>query len=275
MRTGPFSKAEVIDRLNSSFIPVYAVNEDYREHGAAPQAEKDECLAIYREALGKGFSAGSVHVYVVDPQGHVIGTRHVADAAKSDELIRFMDDITTQLGTKAGERIITPKPQSAAPDCTEHPLVLHLVTRQIRGGGSWDGTAEDWVVFEPRDVKRLLGKLQNVGDSCEPPAPLAERLLTHVYPVTENNDTSKNEILEQEFRLTLLSKNTSSARARIDGRLVMRHDFYFKPDGNTVKTNVIGYLDWEPSTGQVQSFRLVTDGASYGGGEFAVAVRSE
>ncbi|MEX0711142.1 MAG: hypothetical protein WD278_02255 [Pirellulales bacterium] len=74
MRTGPFSNQEVIDRLNAYFVPVYAVNEDYRDGGPAPTEEKAEYQAIYREALAKGFSAGTVHVYVLDPRGQVIGT---------------------------------------------------------------------------------------------------------------------------------------------------------------------------------------------------------
>ena len=42
MRTGPFSSPEVIEKLNASFVPVYGVNEDYRENGSAPKEEKAE-----------------------------------------------------------------------------------------------------------------------------------------------------------------------------------------------------------------------------------------
>jgi hypothetical protein len=54
----------------------------------------------------------------------------------------------------------------------------------------------------------------------------------------------------------------------------MRHDFYHKPDGKTVKTGLVGYVEWSPADGTVKALRLVTDGATYGGGTFAVAVRS-
>jgi len=90
MRTGPFSSTAVIDRLNAAFVPVYAVNEDYHAAGPAPKEEKAEYQRIYREALDKKFSAGSVHVYVLNPKGEVIGTRHVAEAAKTKELWRFL-----------------------------------------------------------------------------------------------------------------------------------------------------------------------------------------
>ena len=67
MRTGPFSSLEVIDRLNAKFVPVYAVNEDYRTGGPAPKEERAEYTRIYREALGKKFSAGSVNLTAGKP----------------------------------------------------------------------------------------------------------------------------------------------------------------------------------------------------------------
>src|SRR5215213_10181726 len=99
MRTGPFYSPQVIDRLNAAFVPVYAVNEDYRDSGPAPKEEKAEYQRIYREALSKKFSAGTVHVYVLDPKGAVIGTRHVADAAKTKELLAFLEGVVKKLGT--------------------------------------------------------------------------------------------------------------------------------------------------------------------------------
>ena len=35
-------------------------------------------------------------------------------------------------------------------------LVLHLTARPLKGGGSWPGVSEDWIVYTPAEVKRLL-----------------------------------------------------------------------------------------------------------------------
>src|SRR5688572_21306406 len=156
MRTGPFSSTEVIDRLNAAFVPVYAVNEDYRAGGAAPKEERAEYTRIYKEALAKKFSAGTVHVYVLNPAGEVVGTRHVADAAKTQELIAFLDGVTAKLGTTAGKPLAEPKPQSTPPAHPKGALVLHLAARGLGGGGSWDGTAENWVVYTPDEARKLL-----------------------------------------------------------------------------------------------------------------------
>jgi|SRR5262245_2830992 len=276
MRTGPFSSTAVIDRLNSSFVPVYAVNEDYRDGGSVAKDEREEYQRIYREALGKKLSAGTVHVYVLNPRGEVIGSRHVADAAKTKELVAFLDEMVAALGTKAGKPVVEPKAQSQPARHEKGSLVLHLAARGLGGGGSWDGTAENWVVYTPDEVKKLLpaGPVE-AGGAWEPDAKLAARLLVHVYPVTENNDPKKNEIREQELRAKVISVKDGVAFARLDGRLVMRHDFYHKSDGNVVKTGLVGYVEFEPATGKVHSLRLVTDQATYGGGKFGVAVRSE
>src|SRR5688572_25374733 len=138
MRTGPFSSLEVIRRLNASFVPVFAVNEDYRDPKVVPKEERDEYNRIYRQALAKKYSAGTVHVYVLKPDGEVVGTRHVAEAAKTKKLIEFLDEITTTLGTKSGKTLSTPKPQSCPANCESGSLKLHLVARGLGGGGSWD-----------------------------------------------------------------------------------------------------------------------------------------
>jgi hypothetical protein len=276
MRTGPFSSTEVIDRLNRFFVPVYAVNEDYRAKDLVPKEERDEYTRIYREALTKKFSAGSVHVYVLDPRGEVIGTRHVADAAKTKELIPFLDELVTKLGTKPGKPVVEPRAQSRQPEHPKASLVLHLAARGLGGGGSWDGTAENWVVYTPDEAKKLLpAGPAGAGTAWEPDAKLIARLLVHVYPVTENNDPKKNEIREQALRGKVLSVTDGVALARLDGRLVMRHDLYHKADGKVVETGLVGYVEFEPATGAVRSLCLVTDGATYGGGKFGVAVRSE
>jgi hypothetical protein len=184
--------------------------------------------------------------------------------------------VVKKLDTKGGKPLVEPKSQSAPPSHEKGSLVLHLAARGLGGGGSWDGTAENWVVYTPDETKKLLpsGKVE-AGTEWDLDAKLAARLLVHVYPVTENNDPKKNEILEQTLRGKVISVKGDVAVARLDGRLEMRHDFYHKSDGKVVEAGLLGYVTFEPATGKVKSLRLVTDGATYGGGKFGVAVRSE
>ena len=103
---------------------------------------------------------------------------------------------------------------------------------------------------------------------------MVARLLIHVYPVTENNDTAKNEIRTQALRGQVIGVKDGVAVARLDGRLVVRHDFYDKAHGKVVEAGLLGYVEFEAATGMVRALRLVTGGGTYGGGKFGVAVQS-
>jgi hypothetical protein len=99
-------------------------------------------------------------------------------------------------------------------------------------------------------------------------------LLTHFYPATENNDVSKNVFERRSLKATVVSLGSDGAQARLTGEMKMAHSFYHKDDGRVVEATVIGYMDFNPLEKRVTSIQLVTDQATYGGGKFAVAVRS-
>jgi hypothetical protein len=123
-------------------------------------------------------------------------------------------------------------------------------------------------------AKLLPAGLPRPGLTWRPDAKLAARLLTHFYPVTENNDVAKNRIEEQALEGTVLSVGDGRVRARLDGKLRMRHNFYHKDDGKVVVASFTGYFEYEPVTRKVRTLRLATREAMYGGGTFGVAVRS-
>jgi hypothetical protein len=265
----------VIEKLNAYFVPVLAVNEDYRGKGSAGAEERAEYQRIFRAAQQKKFSTGTVHVYIVAPDGAALGTLHVAVASRTPKLLALLDDVIARLDLKPGKPVVAPAPLSRAPRVEAGGLVLHLTARPLRGGGSWSGVSENWISYTPAEVARLLpGKDAKPGQRYTPDRTLLARLLTHFYPVTENNDTEKNRIERQEVTARVLSVRDGVARVRLDGRLHMKHTFYHRDDANTVEADFTGYLDCEPATGKVRAVRLATTEARYGGGQFAVAVRS-
>jgi hypothetical protein len=275
MRTGPFSDSRVIEKLNAHFVPVLAVNEDYRGKGSAGAAERAEYQRIYRESLKAKFSTGTVHVYIVAPDGKPLGTLHVAVASQTPKLLAVLDDVIARLKLKPGKPLVAPAPLSCPPPGGPGGLILHLTARPLKGGGSWSGVSENWISYDKAELAKLLpGKTVKTGQRYTPDRALLARLLTYFYPVTENNDTNKNKIERQEATATVLSVKDGVARVRLDGSLRMKHTFYHREDGNTVVAAFTGYLDCEPATGKVRAVRLATTEAAYGGGNFGVAVRS-
>src|SRR2546429_1126636 len=276
MRAGPLSNSTVISLLNGYFVPVYGVNEDYRDRGAQPPEEKAEYNRIYKEALAAKLSAGTVHVYILSPDGHAIDSLHVATAAKTERLIDLLERTIKKLKVRQGQALVAPAPQSAPPKCASDSLVLHLTSRSLDGRGAWsDFPVEDWIVLDRKEWEKLLPRSQvQVGDSWEVDKRISARLLTRFYPPTENNDVSKNRFERRSLNVEIVSFQNGITRARIEGNLKMQHSFYHREDGKVVEATVVGFMDFELPTRRIRSLQLVTDKASYGGGTFAVAVRS-
>jgi hypothetical protein len=100
----------VISLLNRYFVPVYASNEDYRGDGSAPPDERKERDRIWREAGAAKLSTGTVHAYVTGPDGHILDSRHVAEAAKVDSLTEMLEKAVEKLKTKEGKPLVEPAP---------------------------------------------------------------------------------------------------------------------------------------------------------------------
>ena len=277
MRAGPLSNQKVIDLLNSHFVPVYTVNEDYARLGLAPREEKEARERIFKAGYAAKKSVGSVHVYVLKPSGEFFDSMHVAEAAKSSKLIELLERSISELKITAGTPAVKPQPQSQRPVCEEKSLTLHLTARSVDGKGAWgEFPVENWIVFSPAEQRDLLGGRGQLktGETWVIPAELSQKLLTHFYPATENNDVSKNKFLEQRLDATVVEVKGVGARARVTGNFRMEHSFYHKPDGKIAEGTVVGYIDFAPSSATIESAQFVTDKASYGGGSFAIAVHS-
>jgi hypothetical protein len=221
----------------------------------------------------------------------------VAEAAKPERMLAMLQKAVTKLKVAPGEPLLKPCCQSQAPNAEPGSLVLHLTARYLeRKGkelvriqpvlgaersGQWASLpSEDWVVLSKAEWTKLLpaGPVR-AGDSWDWDRDVTARLLTHFYPPTENTDNRKNRIDEQSLRAKVLAIKDGIVRARLEGRLKMKHPFYHKATDESVEATLVGFLEFEPGRPGIRSLRLVTDNANYGlgGGRllpFGVALRS-
>ena len=277
MRAGPLSNNKVISLLNEYFVPVYTVNEDYSEKGSAPPEEKAERDRIFKEGHAAKRSVGSVPVYILGPDGHLLDSMHVVQAAKVENLIALLEKTAAALKVPKGKPVVEVVTQSQKPACEAGETALHLTARSLDGKGVWNEfPVEDWIVLSTDEVKQLVGpnKPAAVGETWQSPREVATKLLTHFYPATENNDVKKNVFEKQSLNATVTSLESGVARARVTGEMKMAHSFYHKDDGKFVEADIVGFVEFEPATHRIRVLRLVTDKAAYNGGQFAVALRS-
>jgi hypothetical protein len=265
----------IVATLNRSFVPVYLSNEDYSGDSPAPPAERRERDRILREAAAKGLSTGTVHVYILDPEGHAADSAHVAEGAKVDVLTKFLDRNVERFRPAPGSPVVAPRPQATPPRHEPGGLTLHLVARSLDGRGAWGGVIpEDWFSLSAEEAKGLSVESPSVGKTWELPPLLAARLLERFYPATENNDLAKNRIERAEIRAEVVSSEVEVARARLVGDLRMGHPFYHKEDGKVVEAKALGFVDFDPTSGEVRSLLMATESATYNGGTFGVALSS-
>ena len=278
MRAVSLSNPTVISLLNRHFVPVFVSNEDYRGSGSAPPEERAELQRIHREGHAAKLSVGTVHAYVLAPDGRLLDSLHTVQAAKPELLIGLLEKTVSALRTPAAAAPVVEPCPPPVPEAAPGVLRLHLTARYLerRGddyvlvrnaGGNWSALpSEDWILLRREEAAMLLPTTPaRIGLSWEIDPKLASRLLTHFYPPTENSDISKNRIDEQVLRATIVSVEGSRARARITGSLTMKHPFYHKDDDKFVTAGIVGFLEFEPRNKRIVSLQIVTDQADYGG----------
>jgi hypothetical protein len=275
MRASSFSESKIIDLLNRYFVPVYVSNEEFGVANVSPE-ELAEYKRIHLETLKAGLIASSVGVYILTPEGRILDSLHVVQAAKPDQLIAMLERAVEKLKTPPGTAVVAPARQSKPPVHEPDSLVLHLTARVLKKGGAWDYfPAENWIVLSPEQWTKFLppGHI-SPGKSWDVDKEVAAALLTYFYPATENNDISKNRIEQQVLKGRVISVREGVIRVRLDGQLKMKHTFYHKDDTNVVEATLTGFFDFDPRKRAIRSFQVVTDEASYWHGTFGVAVRS-
>ncbi len=295
MRAGPLSDAKVIELLNAYFVPVYVSNDEVPGDADAVKAEKAERDRVLRAFLSAHMSAGSVHVYVLTPDGKPVGSIHVAHAGDKDpdtgktRTQLLLEKAVAELKPEKGRPVVKPAAQSVAPKAPADALVLHLTARKLAGKGSWNQfPAEDWIVLEPAPWRQLLpaGDVK-VGSSWEVGKEAAAPILTRFFPQTEVCTAKESQLLsatgaykhrleEGSLKGTVIAVEKGVVRARLDGRSKVLHEFYpNRRNPPTVSTaDVVGYLEFDAAARQVRRLRLVTDGGKFETVGLGVAVRS-
>src|SRR5262245_27695667 len=143
MRASSLSNAKVIDLLNGYFIPVRADGVYYEKNSHMPAAEKAAFQRVFQgfhqlnqenQKAGKPIlSVGSVHPYVLSPEGKPFDSLHVAEA-KPERVIAMLERAIQSFKVSKGEPVTAPASQATAakaPKANPDSLLLHLTARYL------------------------------------------------------------------------------------------------------------------------------------------------
>jgi len=267
-REGPLSTSDVIETLNSQFVPVYvsSQNRDDRDYEQ-----------LYRDALKAKMSTGSEHIYILSPEGQVVEALHICHVTTAS-----LREALAKFARPAGPTLVPPVAQSAPAGQN----MLHLTSRYLdkegkplkfKPGASYHAfPAEDWFALSPAEEAALVPDASaQPGASWYVDMAVSAKLLARLYPLTGNFGSSEgNRIEEAALTATVISGRRSVAWIRLDGRVRLGHTFMPSKDERPVEAIVMGYLQYDRKERKVLTFRLVTDHAKYGKENFGVAIRS-
>lgn len=277
MRAGPLSNSNVISLLNRYYVPVFASNEISGPHGTGPADERAEYSRIVGAFLNAHLGTGDVHVYILAPDGRPAADLAIDRAMDTSQLTATLNQVVKQLGTQPGEPVIRPKPQSNAPESSGDQIVLHVSARRL-GSSNWaEFPGENWVVLDEGEWKKLLPPAgAALGTTWDIDSAVSRKLLTTFYPPTEDTTSADRNRIEQQFlKATVISLSDGVALARLDGELQMERSFYpgrtnYKP----IKATLIGFMDFKPGRGTIESLAVATEKATYGPEDFTAALHS-
>jgi hypothetical protein len=255
---------------------VYTVNEDYDSEGTASAEEKAELQRIRQEGHQAKLSVGTVHAYILTPDGHTADSLHVAQAARPETFRAMLERAVARFQPRAGQPVVTPTSQSRPPSAQTGDLILHVIARADERGSWGEFPAENWLLLSRSEWTKLLppGKVK-VGQRWELDAAVSASILTYFYPQVENNEAPTSRIEQQSLQARVLSCQDGVVTARIDGTLRLKHVFYpGRQDAQPVRASIVGLLTFTPGSLQPPQLQLVTQQAVHGQRRFAVAVLS-
>ena len=258
-------------------MPVTSSNEETDEGGIAPPAEKGERRRIYLDFYGKKLPLGDVHVYIVGPDGSSVAGLDINSAADAVKMAAFLTHVSEQLHTEPGPPAVKPHPQSVAPSSPADSLILHLVSRSLAGGSWHEFPSENWIVLTRDEWGQLLPAGPAAANaSWELPRPVAVKLAEWVYPQNEEKtQVNRSRVDLAAFRVTVVALEGGLARARIDGKVRLRHTFY--PGGQNddyADSELLGFVDFDVAQRRIQRLRLATAKATYAGIGFRASLVS-
>jgi hypothetical protein len=264
--------------LNRYYVPVTSSNEEADEGGTAPPAEKAERRRIYLDFYQKKLGIGDVHVYVVGPDGASVGGLDIGSANDPEKMAAFLTGVAAQLHTGPAQPAVKPHAQSAPPASAADSMILHLVSRSLASGSWHEFPAENWIVLSRAEWEQLLlrGDAVALKASWEVPRSVAVKLAEWVYPQNEEKtQVNRSRVDVAAFHMTVVTLQNGLARARIDGKVRLKHGFY--PSGQAedfADSELLGFVDFNVVQRKIQRFRMVTTKATYTGTDFRASLVS-
>jgi hypothetical protein len=225
MRVSSLSNAKVIDLISKYFVPVWYSRDNYQLSGRDP-AEQAEVLRIDRLAQGKG---GNVCVFLLDPEGSLVGVQMVQLASKPENLIPFLQRVVEEkkltprdpAAVRASAAAARTAPKAKAKDS----LMVHVWTR-FEGNRADYGLSQDWVELSAAEAAAFIppGGVR-VGYAWKVPDAVADKLYRYFYPPGPNWSVQGSEVVDRSLTATVAAITAGETQINLRGTLKLSFSF--------------------------------------------------
>jgi hypothetical protein len=263
MRAGPLSDPNVLEVLQTYYVPVFAQNEDYHDHSKKAESERAEYHRIHAEALAKGFTASLVHVYILTPDGQVQDAMRVESASRTATCLELLKKNAARIDPKTLKSISRRDPPAS--DSGEFAAFI-LRTRSMDGRAAWtDFDPEVRVTLSLEHLKTLLPPPgATIGTKWNPGRTCIEALFRPMIPAIERDASG----IESKLSGTIIAVEQSMTRVRLEGQIVLKDPNH--PENPLLYVELIGVMETD-ANGRLRAFKLASQQAMYGFGEYAVS----
>ena len=205
---------------------MFISNEDYYGDSATvTKEERAELERLHREGQEAKKSTGSVHAWLLSPDGKLQATLHVAEAASPGKLHAALEAMKTKFPAPAGQPVVAPASLSRPANPAPGSVAVHVTARRENRGSWGEFPGENWPVFTVEEWRTLTavpaGK--KPGDTWPLDAALTRRILNHFHPQTEDcSDKDRNDLQTA----TLTARLEKDGAINLSGKLRLRRAFY-------------------------------------------------
>jgi hypothetical protein len=266
MRASSLSDKGIIELLSRYYIPVWLSTDD---HGlvAKDAAEQAEYVCYRKLAKAQGLSAGNVQAYLILPDGKLLTTLHVAEAAKADVLRpllqRTVDDLKLEPRRPAessGDKAASVRPRSrpTGKDAVE----FHIGVRHLGPRGKW-GLAEDWVEITSQECADFVPRKPEKGFAWDVPAATANKLYRYFFPPGPNYDAGNGAVEESSLTASVAAVEDGHALVLFHGNFKLHHRIGGKQTDGQIRARVSGYALIDSANRKLMELALVTDDADF------------
>lgn len=265
MRVSSLSDERVIDLVSKYFVPAWVSRDSYQQDKRSKD-EQTELERIDGERAKRRLIGGSVCVFLLDSDGHILATQRVQEACKPENLVPLLKKTIAEkkLTPRDADAVRTSaaKPSSAKSK-SEDGRLIHILARVDQKNNN-RGVSNDRIELTAAECKAFVPAADaRMGTSWNIPDKISHKLYQYCYPPGPRWKVKDSQVRKGTLKATLVSVSESEARIRLQGEMELSFPNTGKPTDGRITARFVGMAHVDAKKQMLTSLLLVSEQADY------------